>query len=132
MLSLIWPSREDWPRSGEYDWLEIEDPDQDFYRAYLHYPHPPGAVQQEIVTVRGVDQREWHNYAFEWGPGGLVGWIDGEEVYRRSGGRGPAGRSDLQAMPEGALTLQVDHFGGTRECVYEIDWVRFYPYPATT
>lgn len=132
VLSLIWPTREDWPRSGELDWLETENPDQTFFRAYLHYPHPPapdGKVQQEIVTIQGVDQREWHNYGFEWTPNHIAGFIDGREVYRFSGGAGPAGRSAIQAMPEGALTMQIDHFGGTRECVYEIQWVKFYPLP---
>lgn len=130
VLALIWPSLENWPRSGEYDWLETEDPGQDFYRAYLHYPHPTAPpVQQEIITIPRVDQTQWHCYGFEWAPDRLAGFIDGEQVWQLTGGAGPAGRSAIQAMPEGSLTLQIDHFHSTRECVLEVDWVRFWPLP---
>jgi beta-glucanase (GH16 family) len=127
VLALIWPTIENWPRSGELDFLEIENPGQDFFRAYLHYPHPPGPVQQEIVTVPGIRPGEWHNYGFEWTPEHVAGFIDGKQVYRFSGGAGPSGRSAIQAMPEGALTLQLDHFGSNSACTYELDFVRFYP-----
>jgi len=130
VLALVWPTVENWPRSGELDFLEIENPEQTFYRAYLHYPHPPlpgGAVEQEIVTVPGIRPGDPHNYAFEWTPTGVAGYVDGEQVYRFAGGAGRSGRSDIQAMPEGSLTLQIDHFGSTSACTFKIEWVRFYP-----
>lgn len=128
-LHLIWPSTEKWPQDGEYDWLEYFDPDARKASAFLHYPHSPGPVQQEYFEKPGVDMREFHNFAFEWAPSGLTGWIDGEQWYQVSGGA-TATRRNIQEMPSGYLTCQLDNFtgdGGLRPAVFEIAWVRYWP-----
>lgn len=128
VLHLIWPTSERWPQDGEYDWVEYFDPDTSTLSAFLHYPHPNLPVQQEYAEKPGVDMTQWHNLGFEWAPTHLKGFVDGEEWFHFAGGAGPAGRRDIQDMPEGYLTIQLDNFhgAGMREAVFEIDWVRFY------
>lgn len=132
-LHIIWPSSflpsPDWPQYGEYDWLETENPSQNFARAYIHYPHPNLPVEQEITTLAGVDQTVFHNYAFEWTADHVKGFIDGNEWFSHSGGAGPNGRGRIQDMPSGHYVTQMDNFDGTtqRAAEAQIEWFRFYP-----
>ena len=129
-LHLIWPTSERWPQDGEYDWVEYTDPDAQCLSAFLHYPHPSNAgVQQEYRERCPVDMRQWHNFAFEWTASALVGYVDGVEWFRVSGGGGPNGRQNIQTMPSGHLNIQLDNFtgaSGLRPAVFEVDWVRVY------
>lgn len=126
-VCIIWPGVENWPRSGEYDFQENDVGDTSA-GAFIHYPHPNLPVQQEHATQSGVKIADWHNYAIDWQPTGITGYIDGKKWYHFSGGAGPAGRSDIQGMtPDGHLTLQLDNFtgsGGLRPANMDIDWVR--------
>jgi hypothetical protein len=127
VLALIWPVSELWPNDGEYDWLENTDPDDNKVGAFLHYPHPNMPVQQEYAEKLSVDMNDWHNVAFEWATTGLKGWVDGVQFYSFAGGAN-ASRSNIQSMPSGKLTLQLDNFTGTglREAVMEVDSVYFW------
>lgn len=128
VLALIWPTSERWPNDGEYDWLENFDPNSQKVGAFLHYPHPTMPVQQEYAEKTGVNANDWHNVAFEWSAAGLKGWVDGVQFYSFSGGAN-ASRSNIQAMPQGYLTLQLDNFTGNgdlREAVMEVDSVKFW------
>jgi hypothetical protein len=129
-LHLIWPTSERWPQDGEYDWVEYTDPDAQCLSAFLHYPHPSNVgVQQEYRERCPVDMRQWHNFAFEWTSSALVGYVDGVEWFRVSGGGGPNGRQNIQTMPSGHLNIQLDNFTGSsglRPAVFEVDWVRVY------
>jgi hypothetical protein len=128
-LHLIWPNPEVWPGNGEYDFVEYMNPDAQAAGAWLHYPHPNLPVQQIGEDKAGVDMTQWHNFAFEWTADHLKGWIDGVEWYTVSGGANSS-RKNIQAMPAGSLTHQLDNFtgdGGLRAAVFEIAWVRFYP-----
>lgn len=122
---IIWPDSEAWPDDGEYDFWEVfvGDPGAG---AFLHYPHPNLPVQQEHATKSGVSPADWHNYAFEWQPGFLKGYIDGVLWYTYSGGAGPAGRRNIQTMPSGSLRIQLDNFGGSphRPANMDMEWVR--------
>jgi len=137
VLHLVWPSRDGWPGGGEYDLMEYSDPDTRRPGGFLHYPHDSGIpVQQEQWKKDGIDVTEWHNWAFEWTAGGLKVWVDGVEVFSKSGGAKSVGdgrRKDIQDMPKGRLTHQLDMFkpNGTtmRAAKMEIDWVRFYDVP---
>jgi hypothetical protein len=130
VLALIWPSSERWPHDGEYDWFEIDRPGQACAVAFLHYPHPPGPVQQEQAreTNCGAPLSEWTNVAFEWAPAGVAGYLDGVQWFRYSGGAGPGGRGAIQSMPSGHLNFQVDNFHGSgmRPAQLEVDWLRSY------
>ncbi|WP_309112076.1 glycoside hydrolase family 16 protein [Saccharothrix sp.] len=127
-LHLIWPTSGRRLVDGEYDWVEYANPDAQCLSAFLHYPKSPSddKVYRETCPV---DMTQWHNFAFEWSPTALVGYVDGTEWFRLSGGAGPGGRADLQAMPSGHLNIQLDNFtgaGGLRPAVFEVDWVRTY------
>lgn len=130
-LHLIWPSSERWPEDGELDWLEYTNPDAKQASAWLHYPHRSGIpIQQEGPFSKNCDMTQWHNFAVEWSSTGVRSWIDAEPWYEVKDGGGPSGRKNIQAMPRGALTIQLDNFtgdGGLRPAVFEIAWARFYP-----
>lgn len=129
-LLIIWPDSEQWPQDGEYDFLENGSTGATCAESFIHYPHPPGPVQQEFKreTNCGASLSEWHNVAFEWTPQHVKGFIDGVEWFSYSGGAGPGGRRAIQSMPSGHLTIQLDNFTGTNmtPSKYEIDWVRTY------
>lgn len=125
---IIWPDVENWPRSGEYDFIENNVGDTTA-GAFIHYPHPPGAVQQEHATKSGIKIADYHNYAIDWQPTGIKGYIDGVQWFNFSGGGGPNGRSNIQDMtPSGHLTIQLDNFGGSshKTANMDIDWVKIW------
>ncbi|MGP4113366.1 polysaccharide lyase family 7 protein [Streptomyces sp. 4N509B] len=126
-LHLIWPTAGNRLENGEYDWVEYSDPDADCLSGWLHYPQSP-TDEKERVEHCPMDMNEWHNFAFEWTPDELVGYVDGEEWFRLADGANED-RGNIQDMPLGNLVIQLDNFtgdGGLRPAVYEVDWVRFY------
>ncbi|WP_415830397.1 polysaccharide lyase family 7 protein, partial [Kibdelosporangium persicum] len=126
-LHLIWPTAGNRLENGEYDWVEYSDPDAQCLTAFLHYPKSP-TDRKERRDLCPVDMTQWHNFAFEWTSEALVGYVDGVEWFRLSGGAG-SDRGDIQAMPSGHLNIQLDNFtgdGGLRPAVFEVDWVRVY------
>jgi Glycosyl hydrolases family 16 len=122
---IVWPTGDNWPDDGEYDFWEVFVGDSGA-GAFIHYPHPNLPVQQEHATKAGVNPADWHNYAIDWQPDGITGYIDGVQWYHYSGGAGPAGRSNIQDMPLGHLTIQLDAFDDTnmRPASMDIDWMR--------
>ncbi|MFC5992960.1 hypothetical protein ACFQE5_01895 [Pseudonocardia hispaniensis] len=129
-LLIIWPTSNQWPAGGEYDFWENAAPDGTCAGHFIHYPHPNLPVQQEggWCMTPGINLNEPHNVAIEWTPDHIAGFIDGTEVYRYSGGAIAGVRSNIQDMPSGHLTIQLDNFSGTnmQPAKYEIDWVRVY------
>jgi hypothetical protein len=124
---IVWPDSDNWPVDGEYDFIESDVGDT--AGANMHYPHPTAPpVQQEQFTDSSKQIADYHNYAIDWQPTGITGYIDGVQWYHVSGGAGPAGRSNIQAMPSGHLTVQLDNFGGSphRPANMDVDWVRIY------
>lgn len=122
------PSSGNAAADGEYGWIEYANPETACLGALLRYPNSStgDAVYRERCPV---DVTEWHHYAFEWTATGLVGYLDGVEWFRVDGGAGPGNRLDVQAMPSGALTAQLDNLtgeDGLRPAVLEIDWIRLY------
>ncbi|MGW0828254.1 polysaccharide lyase family 7 protein [Streptomyces sp. NPDC002845] len=127
-LHLIWPTADNRLENGEYDWVEYSNPDAQCLTAWLHYPQSP-SDKKEHHELCPVDMTEWHNFAFEWTPEALVGYVDGEEWFRMSDGADDD-RGNIQAMPLGNLVIQLDNFtgdSGLRPAVFEVDWVRTYP-----
>lgn len=131
---IVWPRSNEWPIHGEYDFLEVDVGDQSA-NAWLHYPHPPlpgGDIEQEQATQAGVNVAEFHNYALEWTPTSLVGYLDGIEWFRFSDGEGPNGRGPIQGMPAGHLTIQLDDFfpeAGLQQAYLDVEWARVYSAP---
>ncbi|MBW4717263.1 glycoside hydrolase family 16 protein [Saccharothrix obliqua] len=127
VLHLIWPTSGKRLVDGEYDWVEYGNPDAQCLEGFLHHPKSPKDKKIHLERCP-VDMTEWHNFGFEWTSSGLVGYVDGVEWFRRSGGAG-SDRGDIQAMPSGHLNIQLDNFtgsGGLRPAVFEVDWVRVY------
>jgi hypothetical protein len=127
VLHLIWPTAGNRLENGEYDWVETSDPEAQCLTAFLHYPKSP-TDKKERNDHCPVDMTQWHNFAFEWTPDALVGYVDGVEWFRESGGA-DADRGDIQTMPSGHLNIQLDNFtgdSGLRPAVLEVDWVRTY------
>lgn len=125
---IVWPQSDLWPQDGEYDFVEVDIGDTNL-EAFLHYPHPNLPVEQENPSKSGVDITQWHNYGFEWTSTGLKGYIDGVQWFNYSGGGGPNGRSNIQAMPSGHLTMQLDNFfgaSGMQEGYMDVQWARVY------
>ncbi len=126
-LHLIWPTEGNRLENGEYDWVEYSDPEAECLTAFLHYPRSP-TDEKERRDLCPLDMTEWHNFAFEWTPDALVGYVDGEEWFHLSDGANDD-RGNIQDMPSGHLNIQLDNFtgdGGLRPAVFEVDWVRVY------
>lgn len=123
---IVWPDSGDWPTDGEYDFIETDVGES--IGAYIHYPHPDLPVQQEHTSDGDTFIADWHNYAIDWQPTGITGYLDGVQWYHYSGGAGPAGRSNIQDMPSGHLTVQLDNFGGSphRPANMDLDWVKIW------
>jgi hypothetical protein len=128
-VAIVWPTSDKWPDDGEYDFMENGQPGAAQAEAYLHYPHSSSvSVQQEHATKAGVDLSQWHNFAFEWTSTGIKGYIDGVLWFSYAGGAITGTRKNIQDMPSGHLTLQLDAFAasGLTPATMEIDWVRVY------
>ncbi|GAA3924639.1 family 16 glycosylhydrolase [Actinoplanes auranticolor] len=129
-LLLIFPSDNSWPINGEYDFLENMAPGEQCAQAFLHYPHDEDVDVQQVRKVQtdcGAPLSEWHNFAFEWTPDHIRGFIDGKEWYTLSGG-GNSIRRDIETMNNGRLTIQLDNFDGKgiTPAMFEVAWVRVY------
>ncbi|WP_217167001.1 polysaccharide lyase family 7 protein [Streptomyces sp. AC512_CC834] len=126
-LHLIWPTEDNRLENGEYDWVEYSDPDAQCLTAFLHYPKSP-SDEKERRDLCPLDMTQWHNFAFEWTPEELVGYVDGVEWFRLADGANDD-RGNIQDMPLGNLVIQLDNFtgdSGLRPAVFEVDWVRTY------
>ncbi|WP_255955945.1 polysaccharide lyase family 7 protein [Streptomyces odontomachi] len=126
-LHLIWPTSDDRHEDGEYDWVEYTDPDAQCLGAWLHYPDNPSDEKEHFEDC-SVDMTQWHNFAFEWTPDGLTGYVDGKQYFHMADGADDE-HGDIQDMPEGNLDIQLDNFTGTdgiRPAAFEVDWVRTY------
>jgi hypothetical protein len=114
---------------GAYRFLANNLPGDTRAAGLLDYPRPAGAALSQVNPIKaGVDQSEWHNYALEWGPDGVTGYLDGQQWFQYAGGAVTGGRKDIQAMPKGHLALQLDAFtgAGLTPATMEVDWVRVY------
>jgi hypothetical protein len=124
---IVWPTSDAWPGDGEYDFLENGEPGEQAAGAFLHYPSLDGANHQIDVADYPVDLTQFHNFAFEWSPTGLKGWVDGNPWFTHAGGAA-SDRKALQAMPSGHLTVQLDAFQPTSllASTFEVEWARVY------
>lgn len=128
-VAIVWPTSDKWPDDGEYDFMENGQPAAAGAEAYLHYPHSSSVpVQQEHATKANVDLSQWHNFGFEWTSTGITGYLDGAQWFHYAGGAITGTRKNIQDMPSGHLTLQLDAFApsGLTPATMEVDWVRVY------
>jgi licheninase len=111
-----------WPSGGLTGQWEIDyaegTADTTKIRFYLH-----DCCGTAASASRTIDTRQWHNYAVEWTPAHIVGYIDGVEWFRDEN---PAHNPPGNMMQ---TTLQLDWFPNgtpTTPSWMEVDWVRVY------
>ena len=115
---LLWPSEIEWPRGGEIDFAETTSASDDV-SFFLHY----GADNSQVDARRTLDITQWNNYAVEWTPNAVIGYINGEEWFRSE---------DPQTLPPGPMhaAIQLDYFpgGGGPPAPSEmrVAWMRMY------
>ncbi|MCF7553808.1 glycoside hydrolase family 16 protein [Pseudonocardia sp. WMMC193] len=114
----LWPISNDWPGDGEVDFAEMAAGDAGAQFNYL-----AGASNTWTKGYTPVDITQWHNYAVEWTPQGMRGFIDGREVFVDD---------DVSHLPPGPMyqTIQLDWIPAASdrptETVMDVDWVRIY------
>jgi Glycosyl hydrolases family 16/S-layer homology domain len=117
-VSILWP---DSPSSKcwEIDYAE-QTGDLGLIKFFLHYGCPDGV---QTYARQPLDLTQWHNYAVEWSPSGIKGFIDGQQWFSDSD---PAHQPDVSMHQ----TLQLDWFPvagqATKPSWMEVDWVRTY------
>ena len=127
-LLLLWPEDDDWPASGEVDFMEMTDPDRQRTKMFVHFTEDGSDEGRKVEGEVFADATEWHNWAVEWTPDHISAYLDGVEWYRET---------DPVVQPPGPmhLTIQLDWLPGqgvdgsdVAESTMEVDWVRQYPY----
>lgn len=124
---LLWPDAEDWPEGGEINFMEIPKGQRNESHFVLHYAED----NSQVGTTAFGDFTQWHNYAVEWTPDHVAGFIDGQEIFRSS---------DPKTIPPRPMHLAIQQDIGpygkdwipplddtTPDRVQlEVDWVRIY------
>ncbi|MFJ5697373.1 glycoside hydrolase family 16 protein [Arthrobacter sp. NPDC093139] len=115
---ILWPTK---PSStcDEIDYAEGAG-NTSKIKFFLHYEC--GGSNFQTQSSYAVDTTQWHNYAVEWTPAGITGYVDGVKTFTDTN---PA------HQPSGAMqqTLQLDWFpngGATAPSQMQVDWVRVY------
>ena len=120
-VMLLWPDAENWPVGGEVDVMETSDGTRQKTDFFLHY----GKEDHQLHGEKVIDATQWHNWAVEWTPTRITGYVDGVAWFSTT-------RTD--ALPPGPmhLALQLDWFPGSgsaavQQSEMQVDWVRYYP-----
>jgi hypothetical protein len=115
---ILWPDSKS-SSCAEIDYAESTS-ETALVKFFLHYACSGSSKQ--TYSSKAVDTTQWHNYAVEWTPAGITGYIDGVKTFTDTN---PA------HQPSGSMhqTLQLDWFpDGTRTTPsqMQVDWVRVY------
>ncbi|SDK91637.1 Glycosyl hydrolases family 16 [Arthrobacter sp. ov407] len=116
---LLWPNRNKSPTCAEVDYAEGTS-DTTRIAFFLHYACSGSSFQSR--AARRIDTTKWHNYAVEWTPVGITGYLDGALWFRDMN---PAHQPTV-GMHQ---TVQLDWFpNGTRTkpSQMQVDWIRVY------
>jgi hypothetical protein len=115
---ILWPADNASNNCDEVDYAE-GTADTRLMKVYLHYEC---AGDPTTRAQTALDATQWHNYAVDWSPGGVVAYIDGREVFRDTASH---------HIPRAAMkqTIQMDWFpDGSKlnASQMQVDWVRVY------
>jgi hypothetical protein len=115
---ILWPDTKS-STCAEIDYAESTS-ETALVKFFLHYACS-GSGKQTYAT-KTVDTTQWHNYAVEWTPTGITGYIDGAKTFTDTN---PA------HQPSGTMhqTLQLDWFpdgSSLAPSQMQVDWVRVY------
>jgi beta-glucanase (GH16 family) len=126
-VMLLWPDSENWPDDGEIDIMEIPKGDRTKASFTVHWG---GNNKQDGTSVQG-DFTQWHTFAVEWTSDHIVGYVDGQEVYRTDkSAANPPGPMHFAMQqdigPYGDDWIPAPNASTPATCTFEVDWVRIY------
>jgi licheninase len=114
---LLWPTSHPWPAGGEVDYAEVFDGLRQKLNFFLHY----SPQNRQYWGGRQVDMTRWHNFAVEWTPDHITGFIDGQPF---------AQNTQREVQPPGPMnqTVQLDWFpdATSHGATLEVDWATIY------
>ncbi|WP_227878648.1 glycoside hydrolase family 16 protein [Arthrobacter dokdonensis] len=116
---ILWPNNNASSKCAEIDYAESTEATAQM-KFFLHYAC--GGSDFQTTTSTPIDTTQWHNYAVEWTPSGITGYIDGVKTFTDTN---PAHQPGV-GMHQ---TLQLDWFpngGATSPSQMQVDWVRVY------
>jgi len=116
---LLWPNNNTSPNCAEVDFAEGTS-NTAAMKFFLHYACSGSDFQ--ATTATPVDTTQWHNYAVEWTPAGVTGYIDGKKTFSDTN---PAHQPTVGMH----LAMQLDWFPdgtATTPSQMQVDWVRVY------
>ncbi|SDK91554.1 Beta-glucanase, GH16 family [Arthrobacter sp. ov407] len=116
---ILWPNNNTSPNCAEIDYAEGTTNTSQI-KFFLHYAC--GGSNFQTTAAKTIDTTQWHNYAVEWTPAGVTGYIDGVKTFSDTN---PA------HLPSVGMhqTLQLDWFpdgSATKPSQMQVDWVRVY------
>lgn len=114
---MLWPDSNASPTCAEVDYGEASNATASV-SFFLHYACSGTSFQ--TYANRPLDTTQWHNYAVDWSPSAIIGYIDGVEWFR-----------DTVHVPTESMhqALQLDWFPDGTPTVptkMYVDWVRVY------
>lgn len=119
---ILWPDqgRVNANNCAEMDYSESTS-DTSRARFFLHY----SCSGAQATASQSLDMTQWHNYAIEWTPTHVIGYLDGQEWFRDT---------DVSQVPDDPAhqTIQLDWFPDattTTQSWMQVDWVRRYAAP---
>jgi beta-glucanase (GH16 family) len=126
-VMLLWPESEDWPEDGEIDIMEIPKGDRQKAIFTVHWGEDN---TQDGKSIQG-DFTQWHNFAVEWTPEHIIGYLDGQEFYRiEDSAANPPGPMHFAMQqdigPYGKDWIPAPDASTPATCTFEVDWVRIY------
>lgn len=118
-VMILWPNNNESPNCAEIDYAEGST-ETKMMKFFLHYSC--GGSDFQTTAAKPIDATQWHNYAVEWTPAGITGFIDGVQTFKDTN---PAHQPTV-GMHQ---TLQLDWFPdgtATKPSQMQVDWVRVY------
>ena len=116
---ILWPNNNTSPNCAEIDYAEGSTNTAQI-KFFLHYACSGSNFQ--TTAAKTIDTTQWHNYAVEWTPAGITGYIDGVKTFSDT---------NPSHLPSVGMhqTLQLDWFpdgSATKPSQMQVDWVRVY------
>jgi hypothetical protein len=116
---ILWPNNNTSPNCAEIDYAEGTS-DTSRIKFFLHYAC--GGSNFQTQALQPIDTTQWHNYAVQWTPAGITGYIDGVQWFTDTN---PAHQPTV-GMHQ---TIQLDWFPdgtATTPSQMQVDWIRVY------
>ena len=115
---ILWPDTKS-STCAEIDYAESTS-DTALVKFFLHYACSGSSKQ--TYSAKAVDTTQWHNYAVEWTPAGITGYIDGVKTFTDTNpAHQPSGSmhqtQQLDWVPDGSRLTPSQR---------QVDWVRLY------